>query len=373
MSEGETRKMTATPKKFNRRQLRGFSIVAVGGQIQRLNDKLFRVKSQGKDNVSYRVEWVNDRWKCECPDYVKRNSPCKHIFAVNFLLDLPALILANTEMFGRDCPHCGGKESTMKGFRYNKTGAVRLRKCKHCKRRFKDGLMAESKGANTTLKLVAFDLHVKGVSLRDIRNHIWQIYCIHKPVSTLHRWIVNLMRFMQEALGNLKPKVGNKWLGDETVVKVNGQVRYIWNIMDYESRVHIVSVLTQGRGAKEALMIIKKAIQETGKIPGRFITDALPSYSKALKELGDNNIAHVSNVGLKHKKNNNRVERLHGTIKSWVRTQRGMKGRCQEYIDVRRLYYNQIRPHMALQDKTPAKSKDARWLHFMTAKRGASK
>jgi transposase-like protein len=121
-------------------------------------------------------------------------------------------------------------------------------------------------------------------------------------------------------------------------------------------------------------MIIKKAIQEAGKSPRKFITDGAPVYARALNELGDNSIKHVSNVGLKRKKdNNNRVERLHSTIKSWVRTQRGLKGRCQEHIDVHRLYYNQVRPNMALQDKTPAKSKDARWLHFMTTKRGASK
>jgi transposase-like protein len=361
-------------RKLNRRQSRGFAIVIAGGQVQRLNDKLFRVKSQGKDDVSYRVEWSNEKWKCECPDYVKQNKSCKHVFAVNFLLDLPSLILANSEMFETECPHCGSKESTMKGFRYNKTGAVRLRKCKQCKKRFTDGLMVESKGNNTTLKLVAFDLHVKGLSIRDIRNHIWQIYCIRKSVSTLHRWIAKLMRAMQEALGNLRTKVGNKWLGDEMVAKVNGQVRYIWNVMDYESRVHIVSVLTEGRGAKEALMIIRKAIEEAGKYPRKFISDGLPSYSKALNELGNSQIEHISNVGLTRKKdNNNRIERLHGTIKSWVRTQRGMKDRCQEHIDIRRLYYNQIRPHMSLQDRSPAKSKDVRWLHFLTTKRGTSK
>jgi transposase-like protein len=221
-----------------------------------------------------------------------------------------------------------------------------------------------------TLKLVAFDLHIKGVSLRDIRNHIWQIYGINKPVSTLHRWIVKLMGIMQEALSNVKPEVGNKWLGDEMVVRVNGQVRYLWNIMDYGTRVHLVSILTEGRGATEALMIIRQAIQEAGKNPQKFITDGLSSYSKALNELQNNRIVHVYNVGLtRQEDNNNRLERLHGTVRSWVKTQRGLKGKSQELFNVRRLYYNSIRPHMALQDKTPAKTdKDGRWLSFMIDK-----
>jgi transposase-like protein len=119
-------------------------------------------------------------------------------------------------------------------------------------------------------------------------------------------------------------------------------------------------------------MIIKKAIQEVGKNPCKFISDGLASYPKALNELADCKIKHVSNVCLKRQKdNNNRVERLHGTIKPWVRVQRGMKARAQEHIDIHRLYYNGIRPHMALRDKTPAKSKDVRWLHFMSPKKGS--
>lgn len=361
--------------RFSQRELRGLGIVAIGGQIQRLNAKLFLVKSQTANDSSYRVEWVNDKWKCDCPDYVKRKKGCKHIFAVNFLLDLPSTISANAEMLERVCPYCGSEKSVSKGFRYNKTGAVRLRLCKRCNRRFKDELIAENKGTNITLKLVAFDLHIKGVSLRDIRNHIWQIYGINKPVSTLHRWIVKLTRTMQEALSNFKPEVGNKWLADETVLKVNGNMRYLWNIMDYETRCHIVSVLTEGRGAEEALNVIKEAIQVAGKNPEKLISDGLKSYSKALDELQDNRITHISNVGLtRQEDNNNRIERLHGTIKSWTKPQRGLKSRSQELIDIHHLYYNLIRPHMALQDKTPVTTnKDGRWLSFIIDKKRTSK
>ena len=115
----------------------------------------------------------------------------------------------------------------------------------------------------------------------NIRNHVWQLFCIEKPVSTLHRWIVKLTGIMKNALRDIKLDVGDKWLGDETVVKVNGQIRYLWNIMDFETRIHIVSLLTEGRGAEEALMIIKTAIQEAGKKPTKFVSDGLKSYGRA--------------------------------------------------------------------------------------------
>lgn len=38
------------------------------------------------------------------------------------------------------CPYCGATgQSVAKGFRYNKNGAVRLRRCKACKRRWTIG------------------------------------------------------------------------------------------------------------------------------------------------------------------------------------------------------------------------------------------
>ena len=102
--------------------------------------------------------------------------------------------------------------------------------------------------------------------------------CINKPVSTLHRWIAKLTGTMQEALSNFKPEVGNKWLADEIFLNVNGNMRYLWNIMDYETRIHIVSILTEGRESEEALNVIKEAIREAGKNPEKLISDGLKSF-----------------------------------------------------------------------------------------------
>jgi transposase-like protein len=172
---------------------------------------------------------------------------------------------------------------------------------------------------------------------------------------------------MRKALENFKLELGDKWLGDETVVKVKGEERYLWSIMDYETRRYIASLLTEGRGAKEALSVIKKAIGKAGKLPQKFITDGLESYSKALKELPNNRIEHISNVGLaKTGDSNNRLERLQGTIKNWTKAKRGLKNRSETLLDGYHHYYNFIRPHLALSDKPPMNmNKDGRWLSFI--------
>lgn len=353
----------ARKAEFSRRELRGLGIVAIGGQIERLSDTLFLVRSQSVD-AFHRIEWASGKWSCDCQDYAKRRKPCKHIYAVNFLLVLPQIVLSNTRGLERKCPRCGSNRTILKGFRYNRAGSVRLRLCKVCNKRFKDDLMPNGKGNNAALAITALDLYFKRLSLREIKNHIWQVYRIDKPVSTLHRWIVKLTEIMCKALEDTRLELGNKWLGDETILKINGKEKYLWSIMDYETRCHIASLLTEGRSAKEASIVIKKAITEAGKQPQKFITDGLKSYSKALKELPNCGIEHISNVGLTSQgESNNRIERLQGTIKNWTKAKRGLKNRSQTLVEGYRIYYNHVRPHMALGNKTPVNMiEDGRWL-----------
>ena len=44
------------------------------------------------------------------------------------------------------CPYCAATTSVAKGFRYNRGGKVRLRRCKACGRRWTVGLVADESG-----------------------------------------------------------------------------------------------------------------------------------------------------------------------------------------------------------------------------------
>ncbi|MCJ7504844.1 transposase [Candidatus Bathyarchaeota archaeon] len=52
--------------------------------------------------------------------------------------------------------------------------------------------------------------------------------------------------------------------------------------------------------------------------------------------------------------NNNRIECLHGTLSDLRRTMRAFKNPDCVIIEGQRIYYNHIRPHTALNGKTPA-------------------
>lgn len=252
------------PVKLSLRELRGLGIVAVGGQIQRASDTTYIVKSQGGDS-SYKVEWIGDKWTCNCQDYLKRGKPCKHIYAVNFLLDLPRIVLLNSEAFARTCPHCGSADVRTKGFRYNKSRPVRMFRCRSCGKRFRDNAAPEHGGARVALAVMAADLYYKGLSLRDIANHPWQVYGIEVSPSTVHRWVTKMTEALKMAFEEARLVVGDNWLADETVVKVDGEPMYLWNIMDRESRVYIASLLTSGREAEDAANAMAEAIKMPAK------------------------------------------------------------------------------------------------------------
>jgi len=59
---------------------------------------------------------------------------------------------------------------------------------------------------------------------------------------------------------------------------------------------------------------------------------------------------------IRDRSNNNMVERLNGTVRQRNKVMRGLdhEDSAQTMLDGMRIYYNFIRPHMALNGKTPA-------------------
>lgn len=350
--------------------LLGSAIVMKGGQITRVNNSLFLVKSQSSalaDKVAYKVKWKKGRWSCQCPAFEKMEKKriCEHIHGVNILLKLPQIVMANLEAIEGACPECGSNDIIMKGFRYNKSGAVRKYYCNNCDSWFKNPVTHEDVNSNIAIYTIAVDLFFKKLSLREIQNHLYQIYGIEKGVTTLHSWILKFIKLVKNAIKHIKFKAGNKWSGDEMVIKVNGKKMHLWNIFDHNSRYHIISMLVAGRGAKEAGVAIDDAIKKISKKPKNFTTDGLGSYREPLVK---RNINHIGNVGIANKDaNNNRVERLHNTIRAFVRAKRGMKDKANELFEGHQIYYNSIRPNMALDGKVPHPlSKGNRWISLLS-------
>jgi len=90
------------------------------------------------------------------------------------------------------------------------------------------------------------------------------------------------------------------------------------------------------------------------------VTDGLRAYQDAIQKefftMKMPRTQHVRIPNIRDRSNNNMVERLHGTIRQRNKVMRGLdeESTAQTMMDGMRIYYNFIRPHSALDGKTPA-------------------
>jgi transposase-like protein len=149
---------------------------------------------------------------------------------------------------------------------------------------------------------------------------------------------------------------------------------YLWNVMDRKTRFLIASTLTKHRdvgGADRAFREAKRNAHES--LPEQVFTDGLKAYRDAVK-FGLMRTVHVARAGVgKPHANNNRVERLNGTLRERVKVQRGWKTLKTPLAEGARIHYNFVKPHAALEGQTPAERAgvgvkgENKWLSLLKA------
>ena len=238
-------------------------------------------------------------------------------------------------------------------------GLTQIYWCKACNRRFVVDLGFSRMKASPQIITASLDLFFKGVSLRKITDHVKQFYNLKVNCSTILRWIQRYTELMEGYASDLVPKVSNKWHADETVENVNGKNRWLWNLMDSESRFLIASRLTKGRTDMDARNLFLDGLDRAKKAPTTIVTDGLPSYKSAFDQtLRYKGTKHIRKPRFIDLANNNGIERLHSTMRERTKVMRGFDTdpTANETMQGYRLYYNFIRPHMALDGQTPAQA-----------------
>ena len=78
------------------------------------------------------------------------------------------------------------------------------------------------------------------------------------------------------------------WHVDEVFVKINGERHYLWRAVDHEDEV-LEAVINKRRNKGAALKFLRKLMRRYGQ-PNKIVTDRLPSYRAALRDLGAKNL-----------------------------------------------------------------------------------
>jgi transposase-like protein len=342
------------------REERGQTI-AQQGQVNRIDDFLYVVKSQS-GNGDYAVTKVDDEWICQCPDNTYRHLICKHIFAVDFSNKLRSQVATNRviqEVNVSNCQFCGSENIVKNSVRHNQNGDIQRYKCKACEKRFSINLGFEKMKATPQIVTSAMQLYFTGESYRNVQKFL-KLQGVNVDHSTILRWVKKYVTLMQNYLQKIKPNVSDTWRADELYVKINGNLKYLFAMMDDETRFWIAQEVAETKDKHDTRNLLRMSKEITGKKPMTFITDGLPSYHDAYKKefwtLKGPRTEHIRHIKLSGDMHNNKMERINGEVRDREKVMRGLKKDETPVLTGYQLYHNFIRPHESLNGKTPSEA-----------------
>jgi transposase-like protein len=342
------------------RVMRGQAIFKLGAQIKRLDAERYAVNSQSGHGL-YTVAKRNGVWECSCPDHIYRDVKCKHIWAVEFSLKLRAHVRENIVIEPLNpnlCPYCASSKLVRHGLRHNKYGDLQRFTCHDCGKRFSQNLGFERMKASPQIITSAMQLYFTGESLRNVQKFL-RLQGVEVHHTTVYRWIGKYIALMEKYLDQMKPQVSDTWRADELYIKIKGNMKYLFAMMDDETRFWIAQEVADTKDKHDARHLFQMAKERTGKKPSVLITDGLRSYRDAwLKEFRTvkqvDNTVHIRNITLAGKHNNNKMERLNGEIRDREKVMRSLKRTDTPILTGLEIFHNYVRPHEALDGKTPA-------------------
>jgi len=164
---------------------------------------------------------------------------------------------------------------------------------------------------------------------------------------------------MQKYLDQVTPQLSDVWRADELYVKIRGDMKYLFALMDDETRFWIAQEVADSKKNHDARKLLRVASEVAGKKPATFITDGLASYHEAyLKEYWtarkDTRTKHVREIKMSGEVHNNKMERFNGEVRDREKVMRGLKKKDTAILTGYQIYHNYVRPHEALDGKTPA-------------------
>jgi transposase-like protein len=348
-------------KEITTREQRGKAIAKLEGQIKRIDENIYTVKSQS-GNGEYCVTNVRGKWLCQCPDNKFRHVTCKHIFAIEFSSQIRNEVQVNRviqEVNVKNCRYCGSNNLKKDGLRKNKCGAIQKFYCRDCRHYFTFNIGFERMKHHPQAITSAMQLYFSGESLR---NTIRSLRLLGVEVShkTVFMWIKKYVSLMGSYVDNLVPNVSDTWRADELYVKIRGDMKYLFALMDDETRFWIALEVAESKYKHDARTLFQLGVKATEKKPMTLITDGLPAYHDAFNKefwtLKKPRAEHIRNITIKGDRNNNKMERFNGEVRDREKVMRGLKKTDTPILAGYQIFHNYLRPHEGLDGKTPAEA-----------------
>jgi len=363
---------TTLGKVLEVRAVKGNQIAQVEGQVERVSDGEYRVHSQKSDSW-YQVYATEKGLNCLCPDFVYRAGlpffrasnmkgfKCKHIFAVELSHALRQAVerQVKIEPVGvQTCLYCASANIVKHGVLHNGQGDIQRYSCKDCGKRFSQNLGFERMRASPQSITQAMQLYFTGESLRNVQKFL-RLQGVNVSHVAVYKWIRKYVGLMEKYLDKITPQLSDSWRADELYVKIRGDMKYLFAMMDDQTRFWIAQEVADSKEKHDARSLFHRSAEIAGKNPRLVITDGLPAYRDAVQKeyrtnQGHSGAVHVREIALKGVVHNNKMERMNGEIRDREKVMRGLKTAQSPMLKGYQIYHNYVRPHSALGGRTPA-------------------
>ena len=341
------------------RQEQGQLIAEAKDTIKRINETEYFVNSQS-GNGSYRIFATELGWNCSCPDHKFRGVKCKHVYAVEFSLALREKVkeeIVIQPITSLVCRYCNSENVVKKAIRRNKSHNIQRYMCKECGKRFSFNIGFERMHATPQMITSAIQLYFTGESFRNVKRFL-ELQGLKISHVAVYKWIGKYTRLMEKYLEKIKPNVGDAWRTDELFLKVKGNMKYLYALMDDETRFWIAQEVLDSKYTANINPLFKKGKEIAGKRPDALISDGAQNFNDAFsKEFYTNTkprTKHIRHIRWQGDHNNNKMERMNGEVRDREKVMRGLKKVDTSVLPGYQIYHNYVRPHEGLDGKTPA-------------------
>jgi transposase-like protein len=345
----------------NLREEKGLQIAQTQSQIVTIEENFFTVRSQS-GRGEYTIYSVDGELHCSCPDHTFRHVKCKHLFAVEFSLKMKEQVKKNVviqEVNISKCVFCHSAHLKKYGVRHNKMGDIRRFMCLDCGKTFSVNIGFERMKHNPQAITSAMQLYFSGESLRNTMKSL-KLLGVEVSHQTVYNWIEKYVKLMKNYVEKIVPTVGDTWRADEIYIKIKGDMKYLFAMMDDETRFLIAQEVAESKYKHDARSLFALSKKLMGKKPMTIITDGLPAYHDAYNKefftLKNPRTKHINAIKLRGDMHNNKMERMNGEIRDREKTMRGLKINETPILQGYQLFHNYIRPHESLDGKTPSEA-----------------
>jgi transposase-like protein len=93
----------------------------------------------------------------------------------------------------------------------------------------------------------AVALYYRGTPIDEIAEQFEHQYDFRPSKATIYEWVTDYTRLARERLGDLKARTGDTWVADESVIKIDGETYWHYNVVDKDSRFLLASHLARSK------------------------------------------------------------------------------------------------------------------------------